>query len=732
MQRLVLLLALFALSLGIDAATVTGIVVGPDGAPIAGADVLVSLFLTGERKTLNLVTDEHGGYAFEADLALRAQRSSLATLTVYKPGYALRDAYLAGTAGNVITLSPGASLHGTVVDEAGRPLAGVPVRLLSIQPTEQQYVSVPTEWDDRFTVATGADGAWTLHGISQGGSVTIVLCDDRYVHEQQVVKFAAGEPVPAVRFTARPGAVLTGRVLTPEGAPAANAMVRAYSQESMIGGQDRTATDGTYRITGLATGTCRIVAFSEAQEWLTEPLADVKVIEGAETAAPDLRARTGALLEGTVADAETGKPLPGTSANFIPEGNKTRYMLQAKADGRFMIRLLPVKGKVYVDNPPRGYLKIPEKDGTTVELQEGQTVTVTLKLRKGLTITGTAVDQDGNPAAGVPFFVTVPYDKTAGYNPDNTQIQFTTDEKGHFEASGLPAGNGILSMGVVETGEWEMPDRQLDIEMPSKEPLRITLTRKAMNSVTGRVVDAHNRPRPGVKVTFGMLTRQYGVPQPLTAVTGDDGRYTLANIPEGSTVNLLTLAKEGYCRLFYVPLTNGGQATIDDAVMAACDAVARGTVRDADGRPVVGATVVSAESGLGARAVTDAAGAFTLKEQPSVGELHLIAATPTGAGLATGMGNGPAVIITLKPGRTARPVDLEMAQELLEFDRDLPKDMRLFNRADTLRLIADIDDDLAARLAQVEGEPVSPGLQAYLLGKLAERDPAAAAREGPK
>ena len=52
------------------------------------------------------------------------------------------------------------------------------------------------------------------------------------------------------------------------------------------------------------------------------------------------------------------------------------------------------------------------------------------------------------------------------------------------------------------------------------------------------------------------------------------------------------------------------------------------------GRPVAGATVVSAEGGLQARAVTDAAGAFTLDKQPE-GVLHLVAATPSGGGVAT-------------------------------------------------------------------------------------------------
>ena len=736
MRRIIVLLSLLVLSLGVaTAATVTGKVVGPDGQPISGADIFVSLFLTGERQTLNLVTDAVGGYAFDVDLTLQAQRSSLASLTVYAPGYALADANLMEAAGNVVTLTPATDLRGTVVDAAGKPLAGIPVRLQYVQPTPQQYVSLPTEWYERFTAVTDAEGAWALPGIPRAGTVAVTLNDDRYVRERQLIKLIAGEPAPAVQFTARPGAALAGRVLTPEGAPAADARVSVYLPETAVSGLGKTAADGSYRITGLATGKYRITAFSEKQEWIVEPLTGVAVTEGAETAAPDLHARTGAVLEGTVTDAETGRPIPGATAMFTfgggPEGQARRYGLRTDAKGHFFQRMLPAPGKLTVDNPPRGYLKILEKDGMAVDLQEGKTAAVTLQLRKGLTVTGTVVDQHGKPAAGVPCYINMPYDNAAEWSSNDTQVHFTTDEQGHFEASGLPPGKGTLGLSIPfdQPSEWEMPER-LEIEVPAKEPLTITVTRKAMNAVTGRVVDANNLPLPGVTATFGARFGRGGQPQTVTAVTDDDGRYRLANIPEGTTVNLLTVTKEGYCRLPTGPLTNGGKATIDDAVMAACDATVRGTVRDAGGLPVADATVVSAESGLSVRAVTDAAGAFTLTEQPSAGELHLAAATPAGGGLAACTGNAAEVLITIKPGKVAKPIDLELAQELLDADREQSRVQRLFNRADTVRLIADIDFDLATRLALAGGELVSPGLRAYLLGKLAEKDPAAAARMG--
>ncbi len=244
-----------------------------------------------------------------------------------------------------------------------------------------------------------------------------------------------------------------------------------------------------------------------------------------------------------------------------------------------------------------------------------------------------------------------------------------------------------------------------------------------LRNVTGRVVDTRQHPLAGVTVTCSVFSNEGGMPpQQSTAVTGADGSYQLAKIPTKATINLLSLDKAGYRRRMTGALTNAGKDTIDDAVMAACTATIHGKVCDADGKPVPGATVVSAEGGLAARAVTDAAGAFTLAAQPE-GELHLVAATAAGGGLATCKADEPAVI-TCTPATVANPADIPLALKLLDADSKLPKEQRRFNRADTLHAIADIDFARANKLALSGAEPIPDGLRAYLLVKAAEKDPA--------
>ncbi len=147
-----------------------------------------------------------------------------------------------------------------------------------------------------------------------------------------------------------------------------------------------------------------------------------------------------------------------------------------------------------------------------------------------------------------------------------------------------------------------------------------------------------------------------------------------------------------------------------------------GHVCDEGGIPVVGASVVSVEGGFCARAITDAAGAFTLTTQPE-GTLHLIAAARDGGGLATTGANAP-VVITCTRATVANPTDITLALQWLAEDDKRPRELRHFARSATLRALADIDFELAQKLAMTGNEPVSEGLRAYLLGKQAEKDPA--------
>ena len=179
--------------------------------------------LFNEDKPLELLTDAAGNYSGETDHALR-QNNYVNRVCVYAPGYAMAQVRFEAS-GNVITLDAGVSISGTVTDPAGKALAGVPVRMVSLQ--DEQVIRtnagamVPDKWRTRLTAISGADGAWTLSGMPRTGIVSLALDRDRWMHDEQIVTLLDGNMPAAVHFTTRPGAIVTGRVLSPEGAPAA-------------------------------------------------------------------------------------------------------------------------------------------------------------------------------------------------------------------------------------------------------------------------------------------------------------------------------------------------------------------------------------------------------------------------------------------------------------------------------------------------------------------------------
>ena len=445
--------------------------------------------------------------------------------------------------------------------------------------------------------------------------------------------------------------------------------------------QFTTDQDGKFAVPGLPAGIGMFTLLHDKLDEWEQPAPQLITIPSKEPIrvrmtriANDDAVLHDAVLEGSVLDAETGTPLPGASVALY-HGNMFWENCNADKDGHFSYHTQSAHLTLLVENPPHGYLKMLDTDTITVDMQEGKTVTVVLKLHQGQRVTGTVTDEEGKPASGASFSLRMPYIEDY-YSLNDTRVQFVTDQQGKFEVSGLPVGKGTLTLAYNEPcyawkgaqiSELNRAEPGLAIEVPAKEPITLVVARKALHTVSGRVLDAQHHPLAGVKATFQLfVTGDWKK----TAVTGTDGGYQLMDIPAGMKINLLSLEKAGYRQRFTDKrLTNDGKEIIEDAVMVACPATVRGKVCDADGKPVQGATVVSAEGGLATRAVTDTAGAFTLPNQP-LGELHLVAATPTGGGVATCTEQATDIRIICTPALVATPSDIPLALALLDADKE--------------------------------------------------------------
>ena len=344
-------------------------------------------------------------------------------------------------------------------------------------------------------------------------------------------------------------------------------------------------------------------------------------------------------------------------------------------------------------------------------------------------MTGTVTDGAGKPVARVAFAIRMPCNlNNRWYGEPERERQFTSPaiSKAISRYPACPrakARSSLYRQPVTAAGNSR---RRCLSKCRQRRRLPSRSTRVVLHTMRGRVLDMRQHPLAGVSATFNVRYRQDRGPQPVTVVTGEDGGYQLEKIPLGHDISLLSLVKAGYRQRTYT-LTQCGQRRFrrcpDGGVRhrGARQGVRRR--RQTGGRRRCG---LSMESGRSVRAVTDAAGAFTLTEQPEE-KLHLVAATPAGGGLATctaKMAGDRCPHHLHVRADLPQPVDIPLAVSLLDADGKLPKNQRRFNRADTLHIIADTDLELALRLSQTGNEPAPDGLRAYLLARQAAKDPA--------
>jgi len=156
---------LFVLGLCISVASadlLTGKVADPDGRPVADAEVLVITY-TPERVTTVVRTDASG--SFSANVKPDERGGVSACVCIDAPGFAFGGGGFRRD-GTVFHLQAASTLAGSVVDNAGKPVAGASVRLQSMDATHQfnleSRISLQDEWRARATVKTDADGEWRM------------------------------------------------------------------------------------------------------------------------------------------------------------------------------------------------------------------------------------------------------------------------------------------------------------------------------------------------------------------------------------------------------------------------------------------------------------------------------------------------------------------------------------------------------------------------------------------
>jgi Carboxypeptidase regulatory-like domain len=537
-------------------ATVIGTVSDQDGKAVEGANVtLVSQQRSPVIATVS--TDIEGSFRIEhvpaGQVMILADKTGYAAwpagVSLFTMGRRDGETVAAGgTLRKDITLLSGSIVTGRVTDAAnGNPVTGAEIRLLSPGSITGGGAS-PSD-------LTGDDGTYRLNGVGPGKHLLVVSAPG-YVQldlEKSLpgllspgltgggsspfmleVKESDGEIERDLEL--RPGARITGRVVTPEGVPVPSARVARKGAVGNFGMLARymgvesnavvTNAEGVFILTSLA-GDDPLRLEATAEGWVAGVSDPFTAASGTEVADIVIRLGAPGAIEGVVLGAD-GAPLADASVRAAPQapaakGDSWRTIqalmeaipIPTDDQGRFRIESLP-PGSCVVQVQAADHVTGTQRD---IVVTEGQTTSgVTVKLEPGQVIEGVVQDERGVPIVGATVFVR--HQGNRDFVSDVLNRGAETDEAGRFRAGDLAPGEYLVRASLK--GYISESVRGIH---SGTTGVRITLARGM--TIKGRVLGPNGQPVAGVRAYANRPGSQGW------AVTDRDGTFVIEGLRGG-------------------------------------------------------------------------------------------------------------------------------------------------------------------------------------------------------
>ena len=330
------------------------------------------------------------------------------------------------TAGNLVgAASPSGAIAGTVFASDGTtPIFGAAVFVNEFQTGEAAGNAL-----------TAADGTYTVSGLATG--LYRVQVDARQLGYPVIYYNGATDAASAtavsvtetggtlpdttgsINFTLSTGGSISGVVRkASDNSAVANADVWAEAYDGGEGSGTRTASDGTYTITGLPAGDYRAEASSRDQGFAAEYYQEtsdfqsatrvtVTVSVGATSTGVDFTLSAGGTISGVVTRDSDGTPVSGAEVSAHSDTGGWGHGTTA-ADGTYSVTGLPAGSyRVRVEASSQGFAgefynnTTDWEQATKIAVTAGQTAaSINFSLAGGGSISGTVVRQnDGTPVA---------------------------------------------------------------------------------------------------------------------------------------------------------------------------------------------------------------------------------------------------------------------------------------------------------------------------------------------
>lgn len=456
------------------AVRLAGRVTGPNGAALADAFVSMVPATSGGPMFAGrngATTNARGEYSLdgltagEATILFQHEQFASARKTVNLQGRETQlDAQLAA----------GVAVRGTVVNDAGAPVADAQVEVMGSTAFDRVRSGSAGEFEFKALEA----GRYRLTAEKAGYMSTLL----------ENVDVGDGQPI---RIELKSGATLTGRVLGLTAEEFATTSVTASS------GRARATTSvdsaGNYKLVGAPTGTVTVSAMTgNVAGTRSAPLKTIELTPGGSQQL-DIEFAGDVVIEGRV--LQNGQPLPRVGVSFAPRVMNAGTFASAQADDQGRYRITGVSEGDYTISvfDPQRY--VAHTSSYHVRGSARFDIAFTSS-----TVRGRVIDAaSGGPLADV----AVGLQSTSAIQSRGLTRSALTDAQGSFVFDAVT--EGAYTMTASKSGYGAQP-RDLTVASSPIDGLEIVLSRSS--GVTLRVVDARNgRPVTASAMVFDAAGR---------------------------------------------------------------------------------------------------------------------------------------------------------------------------------------------------------------------------------
>ncbi len=494
--------------------------------PLAGVGLSLSsdTEMQNPASTIEFVLTDAGGNA-----SFDGLRPTAFTVQTDRSMNIVRERIAAGETREIALRLGGVQVEGSVVDDAGRPVADAEIWAHGMRLCAA--VIARSDEHGMFSVV-GPSSGLALQARKAGLAPS----------KAHPVLGKEGESWKVQLALQGPASEVSGRVIDPDGAPVAGAFV-AFARElsgPMIfddfeprerAVQARTAADGTFRVRDVPRGTMIATAVGRVAGWAP---AAREIEVGAASEHIELQFPVGAILEGTL--TENGKPRSqcsisvNTSKPDMPRCSLSDFLAIriAQTDRRGHFRIVGiVPGEVEVTGRPSG-LYSPSSQKISVKAGEKRQLDIDLSTSPGASFEFT-VEPATSPANDGFWWVRVVSDDEG---IPNVSI-YPLEGRGRFTVARLAPGRySAVVCCQPEMGDllpmfgakFDAADGRLDLRVPAD--------RMHLQPVRGRVVDSS---RIALKERTVQLRSGADLePFVLKRASGLDGSFSFAGVPPGN------------------------------------------------------------------------------------------------------------------------------------------------------------------------------------------------------